>query len=342
MIPHTRPRRSRLRLKGFTLVELMVAMTIGLIVLGAIVYLFIGIRQTFRTTDSQSRMQENARYALEMVARDVRMAGFIGCGNLEFIPVNVMASPAPANGISFATAVTGADSATGSIGGIALAGADTITITGALDGVVSIAEEATDPLNANLKVYGNPYGYVQNDVLSVTDCRTMDVFRVTNSPSVELDTAVQITLTHSNGSNTGNRIGRYGLDAFIMRVGTYTYFIGLNPATNRPALYRANLSRGLEGAVQTRELVDNVQDMQIEYGVHEAGETAPESYLSAGAIADWTRVSSVRINLLMVSADDAIVSEPQTYIFNGASVTADDRRLYQTYTATIAVRNRVP
>ena len=46
---------------GFSLVELMVAMTIGFIVVGSIGYLYIGSRSAVRTTDNMSRMEESAR-----------------------------------------------------------------------------------------------------------------------------------------------------------------------------------------------------------------------------------------------------------------------------------------
>lgn len=61
---------------GMSLVEVMVAMTIGLIILIALGYFFIGSTQINRTTDDVSRMQESGRNALELMGRSIRQAGY--------------------------------------------------------------------------------------------------------------------------------------------------------------------------------------------------------------------------------------------------------------------------
>lgn len=61
---------------GFTLVELLVAMTLGLLVLLAISSIYIGSRATFRLQDDNARLQETGRYALEVMGRSIRQAGF--------------------------------------------------------------------------------------------------------------------------------------------------------------------------------------------------------------------------------------------------------------------------
>ena len=129
--------------RGMTIVELMIAMVIGLIVLGAVSSVFISTRQTFRTTDSLSRIQESARYALEMMARDIRMAGYIGCGNLRAVDVDILATGAITD-LSFDKAVEmeGGVSSTTTIGGVALVeGTDTISIIGAFDPAVVVAND---------------------------------------------------------------------------------------------------------------------------------------------------------------------------------------------------------
>ncbi len=61
---------------GFTLVELMVAMTIGLLLMALIATLFLTNSRTYATTDDNARMQENARYVTSVFGRMVRMAGY--------------------------------------------------------------------------------------------------------------------------------------------------------------------------------------------------------------------------------------------------------------------------
>lgn len=64
------------RLCGFTLVEIMVALLIGMVLLAGISQLLIGNQNTYHFQNNLSRLQENGRYALEMLSRNLRMAGF--------------------------------------------------------------------------------------------------------------------------------------------------------------------------------------------------------------------------------------------------------------------------
>jgi type IV pilus assembly protein PilW len=73
MIP---PRRA-----GFTLPELLMALTLGLVVVTAIVQLFAAGSRSYAVAMSQARMAENARVALEMMARAARAAGYSGCNS---------------------------------------------------------------------------------------------------------------------------------------------------------------------------------------------------------------------------------------------------------------------
>lgn len=318
---------------GFGLVELMVAMTLGFIVVGAVGYLYLGSRSTFRTTDNLSRMQESARFALDTLSKEIRIAGFIGCGNLANTSVSTIANP-PIPAISPATAIVGYDNGTGWTNPTSkprVAG-DVIRIQGAFGAGVSITGNCV-PVNANLQITGNPYGFVQDDVLIVSNCTNTDVFRVTNSPG----NSGLVTLAHANSTNSSNNVSAtYCSDASIFRFEQYDYFIALNPAGRR-ALYRASIK---EGAV---ELVDNIENMQVTYGRDTNGDRTADVYGDATSVgANWNQVVSARVNLLVASPDSNVTPAAQTYIFDSASVPAGDRRLYQSFTTTIGIRNRLP
>ena len=60
---------------GFSLVELMIAITLGLIVLLAVGSIYVGSRQTYRVQEDNARIQEAGRYALEVLGRSIRQAG---------------------------------------------------------------------------------------------------------------------------------------------------------------------------------------------------------------------------------------------------------------------------
>jgi type IV pilus assembly protein PilW len=65
--------------RGSSLVELLVAMTISLLVLAGVVNSFLASREANRMNDELGFIQENARYALDMLSRDIRQAGDFGC-----------------------------------------------------------------------------------------------------------------------------------------------------------------------------------------------------------------------------------------------------------------------
>lgn len=70
------------RQSGFNLVELMIAMVLGLLVLGAAVTVFQSNQRTFNANEGQNRIQEGARVAYELMSRDIRGAGGSACSYL--------------------------------------------------------------------------------------------------------------------------------------------------------------------------------------------------------------------------------------------------------------------
>ncbi len=71
---HARPSRSRQA--GFTLVEMMVAITIGLIVLFGMTATFVNLKNTFKSQDSLGQLQDNERLALTFLTNAVNEAGY--------------------------------------------------------------------------------------------------------------------------------------------------------------------------------------------------------------------------------------------------------------------------
>ena len=61
---------------GFSLVELMVSLTLGLLILGLLVTVYLNNMQTNRFQNGLLRVQENGRFAVDMLTRPIRMAGY--------------------------------------------------------------------------------------------------------------------------------------------------------------------------------------------------------------------------------------------------------------------------
>jgi type IV pilus assembly protein PilW len=68
--------RYKCRQGGVSLIELMIALIIGLIIVGAVINAFLAMSQTYKVQDALSRSQESGRFALELVSQELRMAGF--------------------------------------------------------------------------------------------------------------------------------------------------------------------------------------------------------------------------------------------------------------------------
>jgi type IV pilus assembly protein PilW len=93
--------------RGFSLVELMIAMVIGLVLMMGVVDVMVSSKETFQTNEDISRIQENGRYALAVLVRDVRMAGYRDGGgdlpNFFFTGTCDTLTPCTANGAGTAS-----------------------------------------------------------------------------------------------------------------------------------------------------------------------------------------------------------------------------------------------
>ena len=96
---------SSLNQLGFTLVELMVAIVLGLLLTAAVLQTYLSTKQTYRVTEGVSRVQENARFALHFLTKDLRNAGYSGCIGRVRNKLN----GDPTEYISFESAVIGWD-----------------------------------------------------------------------------------------------------------------------------------------------------------------------------------------------------------------------------------------
>ena len=76
------------RMCGFNMVELMVAMAIGLVLSGAGITVYVNTRATIDVNQAVSRLQENARYAIDELTRDLRLSGYWGHNNAAEYVIN--------------------------------------------------------------------------------------------------------------------------------------------------------------------------------------------------------------------------------------------------------------
>ena len=78
--------------QGFSLVEIMVAMTLGLVLLGGTITLYASSKNSYRLQENIAGMQENARFAIHALRREVEMAGFPLARNIMPFDPNPLAT----------------------------------------------------------------------------------------------------------------------------------------------------------------------------------------------------------------------------------------------------------
>ncbi|HQS82296.1 MAG TPA: PilW family protein [Thiobacillus sp.] len=344
------------RQRGFSLVELMIAMTIGFIVLAGIGYLYVESRQAFRSMDNLSRMQESARYALEIVARDIRMAGYRGCASSSGDFHNTL-NDSGKSAYNFGLPINGYDGEAGSwtpalptdTGGLSfvnppiLAGTDVIILRSATGSGTTVSKQPGSNSSADLQVT-TPNDLAINDIVMVTNCKAATVLQITN---MNVNGAGQ-NVVHNTGAGVGpaapgnstkDLVENYSASGGEMiKMQSKSYFIR-NGASGRPALWQFDNYKPA-GGDNPAEVAEGVENMQILYGIDADSNGIVESYSAATAALNWNQVAAVRISLLVAGNDDNVATSAQTYTYDGGSVTAGDQRLRQVFTTTVSVRNR--
>src|SRR4030065_2150496 len=102
----TRNSAPRLSERGFSLIELMIAMTIGLVILAAVVQIFIRSHATSQLDEGRSRIQESARFTMDFLSKDIRMAGYMGCNSALFGKKNAAGEDVVKNNVDPASAAS--------------------------------------------------------------------------------------------------------------------------------------------------------------------------------------------------------------------------------------------
>ena len=348
----------RQKQSGMTLIEIMVALLLGLILTGGAIEIFLSNKATYRLESELSRMQETGRFIVDIVSKELRMAGYMGCASRGSIETNVIADEKPPEDATTDKAILGYEGGSGNwtpslpgsitpamndIDGVnsrdVISGTDVVMVQRADSCGASISGN-WQTTNANVQVHHpNQCGFSQDQVLMVTNCRTADVFAIVNNPSTS--GGLQ-TLTHSNSANTGNFLSEnYGPDSQIHIFRSNVFFIAPGES-GMPAMYMAKWDPTNPGGFDILEMADGVQDMQILYGVDNAGgDEYADNYVPANNVTDWSEVRSARVNFLLQSEDN-ITSEPRDFTFNGQNAnTGNDRRLRMAFSTTVTLRNRL-
>ncbi|MEI6069003.1 MAG: PilW family protein [Methylococcaceae bacterium] len=141
---------------GLSLIEIMIALLIGAFLLGGVLQIFIGSKQTYRMQENLSRLQENGRFALDFLANDIRMAGYWGC--LSTSSTNTDISGTNDNSDHGDTIDDGTDT-------ITVKGAFALTPTGTCGTAVDTADSCGTGVNCYTDTSSTIYYKINNGVL---------------------------------------------------------------------------------------------------------------------------------------------------------------------------------
>ena len=366
---HHRPHPSR-RTLGFSLVELLVSMTLGLLLTSGVLTVFISNRTSSDLNAAIANLQEGARYALDTLATDVRNAGFIGCLGVQGGNSVIKADDAP-------TASLIASVATGSVVGDPWSPAPPPTFDtedrGAIPGTHAVALQFGDPdtyllreqmqdgggipaPGAAIKLVESIDGAVAGDLAVISNCEQADLFAIS-----EIVGGGKNNLRHNASHNVNGALSTaYGdprtiRQTSVMLFRSNVYYIADTGQENEDgdallALYRQSLP--YEDANPPTELVAGVENLRVLFGVRDGNGVR---YFAPGdALLDFSRVESVRIGLLMVSRDAvAAQDDDRTYMLAGQAIPAAaagaaadgttharDRRHRLAFNTTVKIRNR--
>lgn len=347
--------------RGFTLVEILIALAIGLFMAGVVATLYVNMRNSFRYQEDFARLQESGRFALEAISRDIRMAGYNGCGTITDF-ANVINGGASSPFLDFSTPIMGYE------GGVStfpdeLTDAGAITGSGAPDAIVLLGVDTSNELIVqghnppSAQIDTSQHSIKPGEMLLITDCSHAALFQMTG-PTNNNNNATNVV--HNTGTGTPGNCTKYlGAScpssksyqfkpgASMLRVYSNAYFIAPSSLGNgRRSLWSMALAGSISGSSQAVELIEGVQDMQITYGYDSNGDRAADRFIAADTIgttlSEWAKVVSVRVSLLGKSAKNNIASKTQEFEFNGSTITATDKSLYKSFTETVVLRNRTP
>jgi type IV pilus assembly protein PilW len=351
---------------GYSLIELMVTMLIGFIILNGVFQVVFSSKRSQIDHTEISYIQENARFAIDTLSRDIRMAGYLGCAS-KTDQVNVISQDVM--GSLDSASISGFEGNKDNTHFPAEYQAQVKSNTDSL--IIRRGESEQEYLvrdqNPNAKtitLWAN-HSFEANQPLALVDgsCQFSALFTANkiNGPNKISHEAAGLncndvlrgrySCTDCSGTNCPNTLVNqaYLAGSRIMPLVANAYFIGdstLLPGT--PALKRQSMVV-VSGALTTRteELATGVENIQFTYGVDTNNSGVINEYRKASEMdinddgnidnSDWEFVRSVKVDMLLIS-QSPVFQQPQTVSFNGVDYPGLFMR--QVVSTTIQIRNQ--
>ena len=312
------------RSRGLALVELMIAMTLGLILIGAATGIMLSNSQSFRAAQNLSKAQESARLGFELIARDIRQAGSIPCGN--GIPVENLLSDSNPWYLNWA----GNNSKGQLIGYQAVPENEEDKITDLLRQVpktesisilyasnegASVKSRSTEDRKQTYKVKVSHRSHSLNtgDIAFLCNQDFASIFAA--DVTVD-DDSLKITAQDGQKSSDAAQ-GLFDRNATVGKLKSRAWYIGSN-TDQKKSLYLAEWT----GAELTEiEIATGVSNLSFQYRLKDTVDFKDAKDMAAN---QWPLVNAVAVTLE----------------FEDPNTMSEDQRINRTFTSIVALRNR--
>lgn len=325
---------------GFNLIEMMIAMVLGLFIIAGVVNIFQSNSHTFQSNQALSQIQTSMRSSFEILSRDLRHTGFTPCGNRNKVANILNISPNP---LYEWVGIRGADGndnleplTTGSQVGERVSGTSAILVQGIQGQSRALAMHDTAAAIFTLAPLANSVSFKSGDILMACDYRQASIFQVSAVYGEQLHyhPNVGVPGNCTTGLGLSQRCAAtpayiaYGPNSTIARFMSTIWYIGHNgrPEDGNRSLFRLRL--GEQGDIVTEEMVTGISHMDITY--HRENQTIWESASQINSTNAWDQVDALRLVMTLHSLDTL----PATDQPSGS------QRLQRTFTQVIALRNR--
>jgi len=322
--------------RGFTLIELMVAMLLGLIVTAGVISVFLANQDVYRTNEALGDVQDSSRVAFETMAINIRAAGLVGCANNGQVANVLPEGPGHGGNAWWAdwnNALRGYGEGTAADPALnpdnQVPGTDSLMTLEAGDSGMSIAANDSGAGTFTLDEVDANVDLQPGDAMIVCDPDHAALFRATS-----YDSAGKTVGYAPQGSLSNCSIGlgyptvctpagtayTFGANASLASLVASDWYIGKNP-DGGSSLYRVSVDTGT-GESSAQEMVRNVDQMDITY--HQSPQP---SYVEASKVTDWSKVDAVAVTFKVQSTD--------------TRAGTDAKPIERSFVMTATVRNRV-
>ncbi|MCX7117847.1 MAG: PilW family protein [Legionellales bacterium] len=342
---------------GFSLVEILVGLTLGVILSAAVIAIYISEKNTYKTSTSQASIQNAESAIAALVTPTIRGAGFSGCTTLLMALSNLNpggppplgtlgTTPSMVNGYGSAAAspvtitentansaiVTNwTPSLDASLSGRVEAVSDVVVVLGAVPGTQPIGVTAATA-GSNAITLQNTTGLTTGLFGSISDCSKTSVIAITGIAGT--------TVTHAASAGILNNTN----DTLLVNFQTGSVFVPLsqtafyvaNDPGGQSTLTKATLNAN--GTWTSQSLVPGVEIMKVLYGI--GSNNALTNYVSASAVTNWNQVYAIRLGFLLEGQPGSGDGRTTQFTVLGTTVKVPtDTRLRHVFEITIELRN---